>query len=79
MTVIAMSSTQAIDLDLSGLTTVLAIVLAIGVVVLLGWMWKLGHRLEGGESGSAPRRDASRDERVAAGRASATGTDGAVG
>jgi hypothetical protein len=59
MTVIAMSSTQAIDLDLSGLTTVLAIVLAIGVVVLLGWMWKLGHRLEGGETTTPPRPERS--------------------
>lgn len=59
MTVIAMSSTQAIDLDLSGLTTVLAIVLAIGVTVLLGWMWKLGHRLEGGETATPPRPERS--------------------
>jgi len=46
MSVFAMSSTEAIDLDLSGLTSVLAVILGIGVIVLLVWMWRIGHQLE---------------------------------
>ena len=46
MSVFAMSTTEAIDLDLSGLTSVLAVVLGIGVIVLLVWMWRIGHQLE---------------------------------
>lgn len=48
MILTAASTTQAIELDLSGLTSVLAIVLGIGVVVLLVWMWRIGHQLEHG-------------------------------
>lgn len=47
MTVPALTSTEAIDLDLSGLTSVLAVVLAIGSVLMLVWMWRIGQRLEG--------------------------------
>ena len=46
MSVFAMSTTEAIDLDLSGLTSVLAVILGIGVIVLLVWMWRIGHQLE---------------------------------
>lgn len=46
MSVFAMSTTEAIDLDLSGLTSVLAVLLGIGVIVLLVWMWRIGHQLE---------------------------------
>lgn len=48
MILMAATSTQALDLDLSGLTSVLAVVLGIGVVVLLVWMWRIGHQLEHG-------------------------------
>jgi hypothetical protein len=49
----AASSTEAIDLDLSGLTSVLAVVLGIGVIMLLVWMWRIGHQLEQGVAPSA--------------------------
>lgn len=50
MILMAASSTQAIELDLSGLTSVLAVILGIGVVVLLVWMWRIGHQLEHGDA-----------------------------
>lgn len=46
MILMAASSTQAIELDLSGLTSVLAVVLGIGVILLVVWMWRIGHQLE---------------------------------
>lgn len=48
MSAFATTSTQAIELDLSGLTSVLAVILGIGVVILLVWMWRIGHQLETG-------------------------------
>ncbi|MDO8338421.1 MAG: hypothetical protein Q7T15_09235 [Microcella sp.] len=48
MSAFATMSTQAIELDLSGLTSVLAVILGIGVVILLVWMWRIGHQLETG-------------------------------
>lgn len=48
MSVFAMSTTGAIELDLSGLTSVLAVILGIGVIILLVWMWRIGHQLETG-------------------------------
>lgn len=61
MSVFAMSTTEAIDLDLSGLTSVLAVILGIGVIVLLVWMWRIGHQLESAVEPSAEPREASPD------------------
>lgn len=59
MTVIAASSTQALELDLSGLTSVLAVALGIGVILLLVWMWRIRHQLEHGAAPSAGHAEAS--------------------
>ncbi|MFP5290656.1 MAG: hypothetical protein ACLGH5_06690 [Actinomycetes bacterium] len=48
MSAFATTTTQAIELDLSGLTSVLAVILGIGVIILLVWMWRIGHQLETG-------------------------------
>ncbi|GAA1700380.1 hypothetical protein GCM10009792_20680 [Microcella alkalica] len=67
MSVFAVSSAEAIDLDLSGLTSVLAVVLGIGVIVLLVWMWRIGHQLETAISpDAAARATTERDETLAA-------------
>lgn len=58
MSAFATTSTQAIELDLSGLTSVLAVILGIGVIVLLAWMWRIGHQLETGiEPGAETRTE----------------------
>ena len=50
------TTTQAIELDLSGLTSVLAVILGIGVIILLAWMWRIGHQLETGIEPGAEHR-----------------------
>ncbi|WP_156376750.1 MULTISPECIES: hypothetical protein [unclassified Microcella] len=60
MSAFATTTTEAIELDLSGLTSVLAVVLAIGVVVLMVWMWRIGNLLESAvEPGAEPVTDHS--------------------
>ena len=72
MSVFAMSTAEAIKLDLRGLTSVLAVLLGIGVIVLLVWMWRIGHELEAaiGPSAAPPAESADAGGSTAGDRAS---------
>lgn len=54
----AATSTDAVTLDLSGLTSVLTVLLVLGVIVLLGMLWKSGATPDPGAFGGDDDRRA---------------------